>query len=376
MPLPPISIDADIRAAHTLPAAFYRDAAYWEAAKAAIFAPAWQYIGGSASMPAPGHVQPLQLLPGLLDEPLLLTHDGGALRCLSNVCTHRANLVAGAAAPCHELRCRYHGRRFGLDGRFKSMPEFQDAADFPAESDHLPTVEMQRWGPLHFVALHPNIPFHDWLAPVRARLPWLPFDEFDPTPRDTQVYEIQAHWALYCDNYLEGFHIPFVHPGLNQVLSYPDYRYELFAGGSLQVGQAKTGDAVFDIPAGHPDHGKLIAAYYFWLFPNLMLNFYPWGLSLNHVEPVGPAQCRVRFESYVWKPALYGPRNQQVLHQTEMEDEEVVESVQMGIRSRLYDRGRYSPKMEVAVHHFHRLIAAALHASDLSTGDLFRGVER
>ena len=171
MPLPPISIDADIRAAHTLPAAFYRDAAYWEAAKAAIFAPAWQYIGGSASMPAPGHVQPLQLLPGLLDEPLLLTHDGGALRCLSNVCTHRANLVAGAAAPCHELRCRYHGRRFGLDGRFKSMPEFQDAADFPAESDHLPTVEMQRWGPLHFVALPPNIPYHDWLAPVRARLP-------------------------------------------------------------------------------------------------------------------------------------------------------------------------------------------------------------
>jgi choline monooxygenase len=357
--LPPLSIDADIRTARTLPAAFYREAAYWQAAKEALFLPSWQYIGSSASLPQPGHAHPFRLLPDYLDEPLLLSHDGKQVHCLSNVCTHRANLIVESPGPCRELRCRYHGRRFGMDGRFRSMPEFQDAADFPSEADHLPAGELHSWGPLHFISLRPKSSFQDWLAPVRERLAWLPIDAFAHSPHVIQTYEIHAHWALYCDNYLEGFHIPFVHPGLNQVLSYPDYRYELFPGGSLQVGEAKKDDAVFDIPPGYADHGKLIAAYYFWLFPNLMLNFYPWGLSLNLVEPVSRSKCRVRFETYLWKPELYDAGSQQDLHQTELEDESVVENVQSGIQSRLYDRGRYSPKMEVAVHHFHRLIAAA-----------------
>jgi choline monooxygenase len=360
----PLSIDADIRTARTLPATFYRDKVYWKAAKEAIFLPSWQYIGSSASLPQPGHAHPFRLLPGFLDEPLMISHDGKQVHCLSNVCTHRANLIIESPGPCRELRCRYHGRRFGLDGTFRSMPEFQQAENFPADADHLPKIEMHNWGPLYFLSLGPDLPFRDWLAPVSERLSWLPLTEFDPYPHHTHTYEIRAHWALYCDNYLEGFHIPFVHPKLNQVLSYPDYRYELFPGGSLQVGQAKPGEAVFDIPPGHPDHGKPIAAYYFWLFPNLMLNFYPWGLSLNLVEPVSKSACRVRFETFLWKPELYHEGSQADLHQTEMEDESVVENVQAGISSWLYDRGRYSPKMEVAVHHFHRLIARTLSGSE------------
>lgn len=239
------------------------------------------------------------------------------------------------------------------------MPEFQDAIDFPSDSDHLPILQLKQWGPLSFTSLNPFQEFEEWFAPILERLSWLSIHDFEPAPVYTKVYDIPAHWALYCDNFLEGFHIPFVHPNLNQVLSYPDYQYELFEWGSLQVGHAKAGEQVFEIPAGHPDTDKHIAAYYFWLFPNLMLNFYPWGLSVNVVEPTGQTHCRVRFETFVWKPELYDASGQEALHQTELEDEEVVASVQRGIHSSLYDRGRYSPKMEVAVHHFHRMIAAA-----------------
>ena len=118
---------------------------------------------------------------------------------------------------------------------------------------------------------------------------------------------------------------------------------------------------VFDLPANHPDSGKRVAAFYFWLFPNLMLNFYPWGLSLNLVSPLGTARSRVSFISYVWNESLREKGVGGDLHKVEMEDEEVVESVQRGVSSRLYDRGRFSPRREVGTHHFHHLLASYMN---------------
>src|SRR5207244_799777 len=88
---------------------------------------------------------------------------------------------------------------------------------------------------------------------------------------DRREYEINAHWALYCENYLEGFHIPYVHRGLNAVVDYLTYATELFRYSSLQT--ALDGE------------GK-IGGLYFFIFPNTMFNFYPWGISVNIVRPV------------------------------------------------------------------------------------------
>ena len=358
----PYEVAADIRQAHTLPARFYRDQAAFERLRERAFGRAWHCIGLESDMAEAGIAQPFFLLEGFLDEPLVLVRDAaGTLRCLSNVCTHRGHLLVQARSACHDLRCRYHGRRFALDGRFQSMPEFEEAAGFPSEADHLARLPLERLGDLLFTSLGPAMPFDKWLGPVKARVGFLPWDHLEHQPAYGQVYTIAAHWALYVDNYLEGFHIPFVHPGLNRVIDYAGYRYELFPGGNLQVGLAKSADdPAFDLPAGHPDHGKRVAAYYFWLFPNLMLNVYPWGLSLNLVEPVSLTQTRIRFETFVWEPAYYDAAQRDLLHLTELEDEAVVETVQRGLQGRLYQRGRFSPRMEVAVHQFHRLLAEAV----------------
>jgi choline monooxygenase len=126
------------------------------------------------------------------------------------------------------------------------------------------------------------------------------------------------------------------------------------------LGVARESDHAFELPAGHPDAGQSIAAYYFWVFPNLMFNFYPWGLSINIVRPLGPDVTKVQFIPYVWREELRGSGAGADLDRVEREDEAVVEMVQKGLRSRLYTRGRYSPTGEVATHHFHRLLAAAL----------------
>ena len=355
----PFDVDPDIRNAASLPGSIYGSAELHARVVERVFARSWQLVRGAERVTAPDHVLPFTLLEGSLDEPLLFVGaDRG--RCLSNVCTHRGALVCEAEARVTHLRCRYHGRRFALDGRLTGMPEFEGVAGFPSPSDDLPALPVGRLGPLAFTGLAPRIAFADWIAPVVERVGFLPLDRLEHDPTTSRDYELDANWALYVDNYLEELHIPFVHPTLNATLDYATYRTETFATCSLQLGTTEDPKAAFAVPAGHRDAGTLVAAWYWWLFPNLMLNFYPWGLSVNVVEPLGPLRTRVRFLSYVLDPSRRDHGAGADLHRVEMEDEAVVESVQKGVRSRLYSRGRYSPRREVGTHHFHRLLVAAL----------------
>lgn len=354
-------IDQDIRRASTAPSGLYTDPALHEAARERVFARSWQLVGDTDPVRAPGQVYPVTLLPGLLDEPLLLARgEDDRLRCLSNVCTHRGNLLVESAGRCQALRCRYHGRRFSLDGRMLSMPEFEEAEGFPSAADDLPEVPLALWGKLAFTGIHPDHDFDELVGPMRERVGFLPFDQLSFEPSRSRDYLVRAHWALYVENYLEGFHIPFVHAGLAQALDYGDYATEIYRWSNLQLGVAAGGEDTFDLPPESPDHGRPIAAYYWWLFPNTMLNVYPWGISVNIVHPVGIDRTKVLYRTYVLDPSRLDTGAGSDLDRVEREDEAIVEAVQQGIRSRLYDRGRYSPTREQGVHHFHRLMAEAL----------------
>ncbi len=357
------TIDADITRAATPPAAFYRAPEIYDSVRERVFARSWQYVGDVEHVRVPGQTQPLTLLDGCLDEPLLLTRDhDDRLHCVSNVCTHRGALVCEHAGVERALRCRYHGRRFGLDGRFQSMPQFDAVRDFPSEADHLRPIQHGSWGSLIFASLNPRESLDAWLAPIKHRVGWLPLSEFKLDATRAREYLVRCNWALYCENYLEGFHIPFVHASLAEQLEFGAYRTELFETSSLQLGVAKGAEDAFDLPRESPDFGTRVAAYYFWLFPNLMLNFYPWGLSINVVRPLGVDRTRVSFISYVWRPEKLGQGAGAELDRVEREDESVVESVQRGVRSRIYERGRYSSTMETGTHHFHRLLVDWLAA--------------
>jgi len=355
-------VNPDVRKASTLPSAFYTSQEVFDAAKERIFARSWQYIDRSDIVSVPGQASPATLLEGCLDEPILFTRDrDDSLHCLSNVCTHRGNILCEGTTHGNSLRCRYHGRRFGLDGKMQSMPEFEDVEGFPSEADHLPKVPFGTWRDFIFASVSPEIPLESYLADVQSRVGWLPIEEFVPAPDRARDYLVHGHWALYIDNYLEGFHIPYIHAGLNATLNYSEYATELLEFGNLQLGVAADGEEVFDLPESSPDHGKRIAAYYFWMFPNLMLNYYPWGLSINVVRPLGPSLTKVSFIPFVWRPEKLAQGAGAALDRVEREDEAVVELVQKGIRSRFYDRGRYSPKRENGVHQFHLMLANHLN---------------
>jgi choline monooxygenase len=355
-------VNPDISIANTLHTDFYTDPALFEESREKIFAKSWQFIGDKSQVSRPGSCYPFTLLENYLDEPLLLTMDvNEQVYCLSNVCTHRGTTLVGEACHAVNLRCRYHGRQFRLDGRFLSMPEFKEVKDFPSNADDLTRLPLYAWGPWLFTSLDAKAEPAHFFREMQERLGWLPLHEFIYKPELSSGYMVNAHWALYCENYLEGFHIPFVHAGLNAVIDFGNYTTELFTASNLQLGIAKAGDEIFDLPPDSPDYGKKVAAYYFFVFPNLMFNFYPWGCSINLVQPVSMDRTKVSFLTYVWKEELFNTGAGSQLDVVEMEDEEVVEAVQKGIRSRFYQHGRYSVSREQGTFHFHRLICEALN---------------
>lgn len=343
-----------------LPGSFYRDAAMLDQLRERVFLPSWQWAFGPEGLPAPGHVRPFTLLPGFLDEPLLATasEQGGPL-ILANVCTHRGNLLTRTAGPCRHLVCPYHGRRFSLDGTCITQPGLGAVPDFPGEEDHLRRPAQSVWAGFHFVRMQDGPGFDSWIHPLRQRIDFLPLRTLAHDPDRSQTYIVKANWALYCENYLEGLHIPFVHPALREALDLTAYPVITDGQTVLQTGLAREGESAFDLPPDHPDFGQRIYAWYYWLFPNLMINVYPWGLSVNVVEPVGVAETRVRFLTYRFAGQSGGP-DTHALHDTELEDESVVETVQQGVRSSLYTPGRMVPGWEDGVVWFHQLLVRHL----------------
>lgn len=355
-----VSIDPRIERARTLPGRAYHHAAWFQAQTEYVFGRSWHLWPLDARPEAAGYVAPWNLLPGVLDEPLLLTHDGAELRCISNVCTHRGKVLVERPGKANSIRCGYHGRRFALSGSVTAAPGFEHVEGFPCPADHLQAVPFSQWQRFLFASLDPAHSLDALLEPLRARIGGLMPEAMQFDPERSRQYDVDANWALYVDNYLEGFHIPFVHPSLNQVLEFDAYRTETFALGSVQIGIAADDESAFALPKSHPDHGQRVAAYYFWLYPGTMFNVYPWGLSVNVIQPQGPHRTRVVYLRYVWDESKLDQGAGAGLDEVEYEDEIVVASCARGTRSRLYDRGRYAPDREVGVHHFHRLMIAAL----------------
>lgn len=334
-------VDPDIRLAETPPGEFYTSPDVFEKAKDKIFARTWQLIAGPECVPG---LTPVTLLPEQICEELIVSLSiDGEVRCLSNVCTHRGMLLIDRQCAPELIRCPYHGRRFALDGTFLSMPEFSGVVNFPSDRDNLAKLPSHKIRDFIFVSVDPAFSAEEFLESAKELLS-------EPEAIDLELagkreYTVRANWALYCENYLEGFHIPFVHRSLNEALDFSNYRTDLSRFSVLQTAFDRTGD---------------LAARYLFIFPNLMLNLYPGGLSVNLVRPVAIDKTIVEYRTYVNSSGKFASGADSDLDTVEIEDERIVEAVNRGVRSRSYRRGRYSPSQERGVHHFHRLISEFL----------------
>jgi len=349
------SVDERLERAATLPASVYTDPTMLAAEKARVFGASWQLVGRVDQVVAPGDF----FTARIADEEVLVVRGGdGSLRALSNVCRHRAGPVASGAGSCRVLKCGYHGWTYGLDGRLLGTPEFEGVERFRREEVRLPEFAVDTCLGLVFANLDANAPaLAATLDDLPGRLEGRGLDGMRLAFR--RDWTLDCNWKVYVDNYLEGYHIPVVHPGLMKELDYGAYRTETFRNHVLQVSPIKG--------AG----GRLRArdaadeAAYFWIWPNLMLNVYPDNFSTNLIVPLGPEKTLTIFEWYFREPERpeVGKKVEETVRfsdEIQIEDVAICEAVQRGLRSKTYLRGRYSPRRESGVHHFHRLWAAAM----------------
>lgn len=326
---------------------FYVEPEWFAVDQSRILRPGWQLVGNVGSLTAPGDV----LVAEVSGASVLVVRQGdGSLRGFHNVCRHRAGpLLRESCSGLTRLRCLYHGWSYNLDGTLKAAPEMAEAADFDTGAIALAPVHVETFQGLVFVSLAETpLPFADLVAGIEDRI--APIDMAEMIFERRIVYEVAADWKTYVDNYLEGYHVPHVHPALLPALDYGEYHTELGAWYSLQHSPVKPGvDAYGDGPM-----------FYYFLWPNTMLNILPGRLQTNRVIADGPGRCRVEFDYY------YTPANR---HRAEAdiaftdivqaEDAQICAEVQRGLASGGYTPGRLSPRREAGVWHFQGLLRAA-----------------
>lgn len=354
------SIESDIARAWTLPAALYTEGSVFTKEKEKIFSRSWQVVGHSSQVANTGDFFTAELI----GEPLLLVRDSdGILRGFYNVCRHRAGPPATGCGSRKLFRCAYHGWTYGLDGRLINATEIEGVDGFRPEDFALRPVRTEEWFNLVFVNLNPEArSLRDGLGQLPAQAEKFPFREMKLFERRT--YEMKCNWKTYVDNYLEGYHLPTVHPGLNRELDYNAYVVEPYEHHVRQfspIRGAQPGDVK---SRRYQEAREGLTTDYFWIFPNWMLNCYPDNVSLNIVLPIEPERSLAIFEWYLPGEDHGSPAAKAAVEfseQIQIEDVAICEAVQKNLRSRSYSRGRFSVKQEKGVHAFHRMFADVMN---------------
>jgi choline monooxygenase len=341
-----------LECAFALPARFYAGAAGAERDRRAVFARGWQLLARADQLADTGDY----VVGEIAGVPLLLVRgDDGRLRALHNVCRHRAGPLAlcdGRGA--RRLRCHYHGWSYGLDGRLLSATEMEDARDFDVASIRLPEAHIAEWRGLVFAALDPVAPLAETLAEVDARLGSRSLEDY--AFHRHYAYDMACDWKVYIDNYLEGYHVPHIHPELNRILDYREYVVEPARWNSRQHSPLASDEALY---------GEGEALYWF-VWPNTLLNVLPDRMQTNRVTPLEPGRCRVTFDYFypAGTPEVESRHAQDHAFSdlVQRQDVDMCEIVQRGLQSGSYRSGRLNPKRENGVHHFHELLREAYRA--------------
>src|SRR5262245_27336814 len=356
-----------LASARTIPAEWYTSDEVARRERERVFGDVWLVAGRVDQVANPGEY----FTCDLASEPIVVVRDeAGTLRAFYNVCRHRAARVACAEqGHATKLRCRYHGWTYDLAGRLRGTPEFDGVEEFCREENGLVPLAVEEWGPFVWVCAAPAPgPLAEHLGPLPRQFAALSLDRLRWA--GSRSFEVCGSWKVFIDNYLDGgYHVNSVHPGLAGILDYTEYRTEVDGHVSAQVSPLRPAEAggASEAVARARTGDK---AYYFWVFPNVMFNFYEGYLDTNIVLPLGPDRCRVDYEFYFAETD--GAEAQRriaesiaVSDQVQIEDGVICEEVQRGLGSQSYDAGRYCVRREVAVHAFHRLLARSLRGAGI-----------
>lgn len=218
--------DAPLAEASTIPASWYTDKRIFDLELQTVFARSWQFAGRLDQLQTQGQYVTTEIAR----EPIVVVRGSDQkLRGFFNVCRHHAAAVmTEPAGTAHHLRCPYHGWTYSLEGELKGTPDFSGVCNFDRGENNLLPVETDVWEKWIFVRIENGRPnaIGDFLgADLREQIKALGLDKLHWMER--RHYTFDCNWKVFVDNYLDGgYHVPYLHKGLDSVLDYSKYTIE------------------------------------------------------------------------------------------------------------------------------------------------------
>ena len=332
--------------ATTLPGRYYTSPEIFAAEGERIFARAWLCIGRAETIPEPGDY----VLAEVAGESVIVLRDrSGELRAFYNVCRHRGTRLCEAARDrfSETIQCPYHAWTYRLDGQLIGAPHMHEVEGFAKQDHPLHAVALETWAGFVFINLagEPE-PFARAFAPLVGRFARYNLPALVSVRRIE--YDVRANWKLILQNYNECLHCPTIHPELSTKLPYASGANDLIdgpvLGGYMEIkaphasatmsGRA-CGLLLGDLP---PDDRR--RAYYYSIFPAMMLSLHPDYAVFYTVWPKAPAESRVVCEWLVHPDSAASPGYniadaEEFWDRTNREDWHICEQSQLGVGSRM-----------------------------------------
>jgi len=349
----PAPITTSTQPQYGLSARWYWDADIYQAERHSIFAATWQFLGCEADVAKPGQYISSEVAGYRF---FVIRGRDGLLRGFHNVCPHRASLLLDEGkGQCDLLRCRYHGWVFDREGRLRKAPDFGEADWFHLEDYGLKPIHVSVWRGLIFVSLATEpLPLLEFLGALPELLEPYPIESFVKT--DEAGFEMKANWKTYTDNFVEGYHVPGIHPAFNAVIDYSKFE--------------TTADRNVVIMRAPQKGGSIYGGLWLWIWPNFTLSVYPKGMNTSRILPLDPDRTRLSYSFHFADTSdEAAPANRQTVETNcaiVREDFGICEKAQDNLKAGVFERGPLSPRHEIGVGYFHDLVRAAVQREGIN----------
>ena len=336
-----------------LQARWYWDGDIYRAERRGIFALGWQFLCAESDLTRPGQYVACDVAGFRF---FVIRGRDHVLRGFHNVCPHRASLLLDdGRGQCDLLRCRYHGWVFDGEGRLRKAPDFGEADWFHKEDYGLKPVQVACWRGLVFVSLESDPPqLEAALGALPGLLAPFPIESFVKT--EEADFEMEANWKTYTDNFVEGYHLPGIHPAFAAVIDFSKFE--------------TTFDRNVVIMRAPQKGGSIYGGLWLWIWPNFTLSVYPNGMNTSRILPHGPDRTRLAYSfHFADTSAEAAPLNRRTIDANcaiVREDFGICERAQDNLRSGIFERGPLSPRHEQGVGYFHDLVRSALQREGIS----------
>ena len=350
--------DAYKQGARTLPGRYYTTPEILSEEAERIFRKRWICVGRVETIAQPGDYVVVEIAG---ESIIVLKDQSGERRAFYNVCRHRGTRLCEATHGklSETIQCPYHAWTYALDGRLIGAPHMNEVAGFDKKEYPLHGVALAEWEGFLFVNLARDAePLAEAFAPLVGRFAQYNLSRLRTTRRIE--YDVRANWKLILQNYNECLHCPTIHPELSTKLPYTSGANDLidgpFLGGYMEIkapneSATMTGRAC-GLPLGDFSDADRHRAFYYALFPTMMLSLHPDYAVFYTVWPKAPMESRVVCEWMVHPDSPAAPGYniadaEEFWDRTNRQDWHICEQSQLGVSSRMYQPGPYSPRESI-----------------------------